>query len=88
MPGVVEDASAPGFTTMEPVKADPETGLLAYESAQEWRTIAADDPEPTADDCTVLADGTRIDTPEKGRAFLASVAARLAVLNDSGNTSE
>ena len=69
------------------MKVDRETGLLAYESAQEWRMIAADDPEPSSDDCTVPIDGTRIDTVEKGRAFLASVAAQLKVLNDPANRS-
>lgn len=66
----------------EHMKEQPADDPGTYNSAQHWRSAAAGDPAPTADDCTVLVDGTRIDSPEKGRAFLASVVAQLEVLND------
>jgi len=57
------------------MKTDPVTGLRTYASREEYRAaLSACDP-PTGDDCTVLVDGTRIDTPERARAYMAEIAA-------------
>ena len=39
-------------------------------SPQELEKLVRDFPAPRADDVTVLADGTRLDTPEKLLAYI------------------
>lgn len=70
---------------------DPVTGRRSWASREEYNAFIASLPAPTSDDVTVLADGTRIDTAEKGLAYAAQLRAQLeaahardAAVNDSG----
>jgi len=57
------------------MKTDPVTGRRSFESREDYNAYIASLPPPTADDVTVLADGTRIDTREKALAFMAEMKA-------------
>jgi len=50
-------------------------GLRTFTSREQYRASLIGLAPPTADDCTVLRDGTRIDTPAKARAYMAEVRA-------------
>jgi hypothetical protein len=43
-------------------------------SAEEWDRIVQSAAPPTPDDCTVLHDGTRLDTKEKILAYFEDLA--------------
>ena len=43
-------------------------------SADEWDRIVQSAAPPTPDDCSITADGRRLDTPEKLIAFLDEIA--------------
>ena len=43
-------------------------------SAEEWDRIVQSAVPPTSDDCTVLHDGTRLDTKEKILAYFEDLA--------------
>ena len=43
-------------------------------SADEWDRIMQSAAPPTPDDCSITADGRRLDTPEKLIAFLDEIA--------------
>jgi len=60
------------------MSVDPASGLQMYTSREEYRAALSTCPPPTADDCTVLRDGTRIDTPAKARAYMADLRAAVA----------
>lgn len=54
---------------------DPETGLQTFASREAYRSSVRSCPPPTPDDCTVLVDGTRIDTAVKAKAHAAAMMA-------------
>lgn len=62
---------------------DPSSTLRTYASRAEYRAAVNACAPATADDSTVLLDGTRIDTPAKARAYMAELRKLLADVDDS-----
>jgi len=53
-------------------------------SAEEWDRIVQSAAPPTPDDCTVLYDGTRLDTKEKILAYFEELANEREIDEPSG----
>ena len=51
------------------MEVDPMSRLRTYASGDEWRDATLGDRPPTPDDCTILEDGSRIDSREKAIAY-------------------